>query len=235
MKKESTRWAIHIRRKDTFTENEKIMQDVDWNDNSNHTARRSNDAGWINCPVILMGSYVSGRAADHSDVPLPEGLSDYHPWELVLSEEEKKGKSEAKRVKKSADATSSQNDRMEPSGAKTKVRTKTKATRTHSSSPPSNLAKRRREFYNSSSSSESDDDDSSPSEDSIKSSMSQLSTLFFDSMTAMGNDEFQHSFDMVSKICDNPCLDDPSLRRASILLNPSFKFAFGSQVISILL
>ncbi|XP_026379608.1 uncharacterized protein LOC113274431 [Papaver somniferum] len=58
--------------------------------------------------------------------------------------------------------------------------------------------------------------------------MSQFFTLFADSMEAMGNDELQRNFDMVSKICDTPCLDDPSLRRASTLLNPIFQFAFGS-------
>ncbi|XP_026409897.1 uncharacterized protein LOC113304994 [Papaver somniferum] len=49
-------------------------------------------------------------------------------------------------------------------------------------------------------------------------------------MAAMGNDELCHRFDMVSKICDAPRIDDPSVRTASTLLDPSFQFALGSLI-----
>ncbi|KAI3902670.1 hypothetical protein MKW92_050911, partial [Papaver armeniacum] len=74
------------------------MRDVDWNDKSNSTARRSNDSSWlnfpaildVNFPAILDGPYISGKAEDGSDLPLPEKLSSYQPWKFELSEIEKK-------------------------------------------------------------------------------------------------------------------------------------------------
>lgn len=53
------------------------MRDVDWNDKSNNSARRSNDTSWLNCPVILEGPYISG---DGPDVLLLEKLSSYQLW-----------------------------------------------------------------------------------------------------------------------------------------------------------
>ncbi|KAI3902385.1 hypothetical protein MKW92_018647, partial [Papaver armeniacum] len=66
------------------------MRDVDWNDKSNSTVRRSNDSSWLNCPAILDGPYVSGKAEDGSDLPLLEKFSSYQPWKLELSETERK-------------------------------------------------------------------------------------------------------------------------------------------------
>ncbi|XP_026442885.1 metalloendoproteinase 1-MMP-like [Papaver somniferum] len=79
MKSNVTKWVIRIRRVDGITEDEKIMQEVDWNSNSNRAARKSNDSSWINCPVILEGSFVSGKAADGADNPLPEDFPLYQP------------------------------------------------------------------------------------------------------------------------------------------------------------
>ncbi|RZC47708.1 hypothetical protein C5167_040656 [Papaver somniferum] len=91
MKSNVTKWTIRIRRMDGIAEDEKIMRDVDWNSNSNRAARRSNDSSWINFPVILEGSFVSGKAADGSDNPLPEAFPLYQPWEFkLLANEEKK-------------------------------------------------------------------------------------------------------------------------------------------------
>ncbi|XP_026395893.1 F-box/LRR-repeat protein At4g14103-like [Papaver somniferum] len=79
MKSNSTKWAVRLRRKDGIAEDNRIMRDVDWNDKSNNSARRSNDSSWLNCPAILEGPYISGKAEDGSDLPLPYNLSSYQP------------------------------------------------------------------------------------------------------------------------------------------------------------
>ncbi|RZC89382.1 hypothetical protein C5167_029284 [Papaver somniferum] len=90
MKSNVTQWVVRIRRVDGITEDKKIMRDVDWNSNSNRAARRFNDSSWLNCPVMLEGSFVSGKAADGSDNPLPEDFPLYRPWEFKLLDNEEK-------------------------------------------------------------------------------------------------------------------------------------------------
>lgn len=207
------------------------MRDVDWNDKSNSTARRSNVTCWLNFHVVLEGPFVSGRAADGSDLPFPEKLSAYQPWKLFLSEDENKkavvkSKTMDKRAKASHDVSSSQNIEVETSGVKIMGKAKNQPKK-----PVSKSSSRKRKELDPSSSPESEDDDFLISEDpSTSSSMKYLSSLFSDTMSAINNDELQRTFEMVSKVCDAPILDNPSLRGAASAIKPSFQYALGSMV-----
>ncbi|XP_026451642.1 uncharacterized protein LOC113351964 [Papaver somniferum] len=213
MKINLTKWVVRLRRKDGIAEDDKIMRDVDWNDKSNSSARRSNDSSWLNCPVILEGPYISGKDEDGSDIPLPEKFSSYQPWKFVLSEAETK-KMDAKRANTSHNASASQNN---------KVKSSSKTTSTIDE------LSRKRKRYDSSSSLESSEDDILSSDDSVPSSLRELSNLFAgDLLTAVDNEELNISFRMVSKICDAPTLDDPSLRGAASAMNPNLQFTIGS-------
>ncbi|XP_026416593.1 interactor of constitutive active ROPs 2, chloroplastic-like [Papaver somniferum] len=105
VKSNVTKWVVRIKRVDGITEDEKIMRDVDWNSNYNRVAPRSNDSSWLNFPVILEGSFVSRKAADGSDNPLPEDFPLYQPWEFKLFENEEKKVADAKKVNPLNDKT----------------------------------------------------------------------------------------------------------------------------------
>ncbi|XP_026400484.1 uncharacterized protein LOC113296389 [Papaver somniferum] len=210
------------------------MRDVDWNDKSNNSARRSNDSSWINFPVILEGPYISGKSEDGYDIPLPEKFSSYQPWKSVLSEAETK-KVTAKRAKTSHNASASQNNKVKSLGDKTSSKGKyipKRPTSKSSSKTTSTMddLSRKRKRYDSSSSSESSEDDIPASEDSsVPSSLRELSNPFVgDLLTAVDNEELNRAFGMVSKICDAPTLDDPSLRGAASAINPNLQFTIGS-------
>ncbi|RZC47430.1 hypothetical protein C5167_040379 [Papaver somniferum] len=229
-----TKWAVRLRRKDGIAEVDRIMRDVDWNDKSNNSARRSNDSSWLNFPVILEGPYISGKAEDGSDIPLPEKLSSYQPWEFVFSEVETK-KVAAKRVKTSHHASASQNNKVKSLGDKTSIKGKNipkSPTSKYSSKRTFSMDElsRKRKRYDSSSSSESSEDDISASDDSsVPSSLKELSNLFAgDLLTAVDNEELNRAFRMVSKICDAPTLDDPPLRGAASAINPNLQFTIDS-------
>ncbi|XP_026440697.1 golgin IMH1-like [Papaver somniferum] len=68
MKSNLTKWAVRLRRKDGIAEDDKIMRDVDWNDKSNSSARRSNDSSWLNCPVILEGCQEVKSLGDKTSI-----------------------------------------------------------------------------------------------------------------------------------------------------------------------
>ncbi|XP_026377558.1 uncharacterized protein LOC113271849 [Papaver somniferum] len=234
MKRNLTKWAVLLRRKDGIAEDDKIMRDVNWNDKSNNFARRSNGSSWLNCPVILGGPYISGKAEDGSDIPLPEKFSSYQPWEFVLSEAETK-KVTAKRDKTSHNASASQNNKVKYLSDKTSSKGKyipkrpTSKSSSETTSTMDDLS-RKRKRYDSSSSSESSEDDISVSDDSsIPSSLKELSNIFAgDLLTAVDNEELNRAFGMVSKICDAPTLDDPSLRGDASAINPNLQFTIGS-------
>ncbi|XP_026398620.1 intracellular protein transport protein USO1-like [Papaver somniferum] len=203
------------------------MRDVDCNDKSNSSARRSNDSSWLNFPVILEGPYISGKAEDGSDIPLPGKFSSYQPWIFVLSKDETKKVVWGLRinvlnlVKSLCDKTSGKGKNI-PKRPTSKSSSKTTSSMDYLS--------RKRKRYDSSSSSESSEDDIlSPEDLSVPSSLKELSNLFVgDLLTAVDNEEFNRSFEMVSKICDAPTLDDPSLRGAASAINPNLQFTIGS-------
>ncbi|RZC86195.1 hypothetical protein C5167_007384 [Papaver somniferum] len=234
MKSNLTKWAVLLRRKDGIAEDDRIMRDVDWNDKSNNSARRSNDSSWINCPVILEGPYISGKAEDGYDIPLPEKFSSYQPWKFVLSEDETK-KVTAKRAKTSHNASASQNNKVKYLGDKTSSKGKyipKRPTSKSSSKMTSTMddLSRKSKRYDFSSSSESSEDDIPASEDSsVPSSLRELSNPFAgDLLTAVDNEELNRAFGMVSKICDAPTLDDPSLCGSASAINPNLQFTIGS-------
>ncbi|XP_026420680.1 uncharacterized protein LOC113316748 [Papaver somniferum] len=180
------------------------------------------------------GPYISGKAEDGSDIPLPEKFSSYQTWKFVLSEAETK-KVIDKRAKTSHNASASQNNKVKSLGDKTSSKGKyipKRPTSKSSSKTTSTMddLSRMRKRYDSSSSSESSEDDISVSDDSsIPSSLKELSNLFAgDLLTAIDNEESNRAFGMVSKICDAPTLDDPSLRGAASAISPNLQFTIGS-------
>ncbi|XP_026413297.1 uncharacterized protein LOC113309084 [Papaver somniferum] len=140
----------------------------------------------------------------------------------------------AKKAKTPHNGSSSQNNEVESSGIKNtgkiKKHPKKLASKYGSKISSSDLSKKRKEFYPSSSSESSDDDIFVSEDPSISSSMKELSNLFSDPMSALNDGDLQRAFGMVSKVFDAPSLDDPSLRRASFVVNPSFHYSIGSLV-----
>ncbi|XP_026451640.1 uncharacterized protein LOC113351962 [Papaver somniferum] len=49
-------------------------------------------------------------------------------------------------------------------------------------------------------------------------------------MSALNDDDIRRTFGMVSRVCDAPILDDPSLHGDSSAVKPSFQYAIGSLV-----
>ncbi|XP_026460344.1 uncharacterized protein LOC113361256 [Papaver somniferum] len=117
------------------------------------------------------GPYISGKAEDGSDIPLPEKFSSsYQPWKFELSEAETK-KVTAKRDKTLHNASASQNNKVKSLGDKTSSKGKyipKRPTSKSSSKTTSTMddLSRKRKRYDSSSSSESSEDDISVSDDS---------------------------------------------------------------------
>ncbi|XP_026430955.1 interactor of constitutive active ROPs 2, chloroplastic-like [Papaver somniferum] len=194
MKSNVTKWVVRIRRVDGIAEDEKITRDVDWNSDSNRAARRSNDSSWLNFPVILEGSFISGRAADGSDNLLPEDFPLYHPWEFKLLENEEKKVADAKRVNSLDDKTL----------GKSKITPKKRASKSESKKTSlKDDISRKRARYESSASSETSDRDTFVSEEEVSiDSYRKKSDLFSgDSLATIGDDETNRSFKMISEIC----------------------------------
>lgn len=83
------RWGVRLRRQDCFTDETRIMRDVDFHERTNRTACWTKDPKWMMYPVLLEGRYISGRNADGSDHALPSNHVDYKPWVFHWHEKKK--------------------------------------------------------------------------------------------------------------------------------------------------
>ncbi|XP_026408937.1 uncharacterized protein LOC113304044 isoform X1 [Papaver somniferum] len=188
---------------------------------------------------MLKGPYIAG-----SNV-LPANLATYQPWVFNWPEKEK----EIEKLKSSYNRTGKANtlsslrsitdevivEREEYAKvAKTKGKGKCALRKEKSTAPSSKKRKVRSPSPSNSHSDESsddddDDDNSFANKDSLpESSMTQLFSIFSDSMQAIGDDHLTNTCKALANICDAPLLDgDDSLCRVSRSVTPSFLNSLG--------